>query len=95
MNGGRDRNKRRRGNGASATAPSAPAAAAATTAAAAATVATDLKSRLGSRLESAEVTLALQPTKLQDLLIPKLKELLSLSDTINQRIETLKKLTSR
>ena len=91
MNGGRDRSKRRRGNGASATAPSAPAAAAATTAAAAATIATDLKSRLGSRLESAEVTLALQPTKLQDLLIPKLKELLSLSDTIKQRIETLKK----
>ena len=81
-NEGRDRsNKRRRGDGASATAPSAPA--------------DDLKSRLGSRLETAEPTLALQPTKLQDLLIPKLKELLSLSDTINQRIETLKKLTSR
>ena len=53
--------------------------------------ATDLETRLAPRLKTAEPTLALQPTKLQDLIIPKFKELLLLSDTINQLIKTIKK----
>ena len=51
----------------------------------------NLKSRLGPRLEKAVAPLELQPKELQDLLTPKLKALLSLFDSINQRKETLAK----
>ncbi len=50
-----------------------------------------LKTKLGSRLETAAALLVSQPTELQDLLIPLLTAMLSLRTTIQQRVETLKK----
>ncbi len=52
---------------------------------------TPISSRLGTRLENAAPFLESQPTELQDLLIPLLKEMLSLASNIKQRVETIKK----
>jgi len=50
-----------------------------------------LISRLGTRLENAAPVLESQPTSLQDLLIPALREMLSVATNIRQRTETLEK----
>ena len=50
-----------------------------------------ITSRLGTRLEKAAPLLALQPTSLQDLLIPELRAMLSLYSNIGQRVETFDK----
>jgi hypothetical protein len=86
MNEGRDRRNKRSRKSKGSQAKAAPAAPAGVTA-----NPENLKTRLGPRLEKAVAPLELQPKELQDLLTPKLKAMLSIFDSINQRKETLAK----